>query len=132
MALGEKEKAMAIGGIVTGPTRALIGEAGPEAVIPLNQLMNEFKEMKQILNAILHKEGTIMLNGTKMGTALHPGSAMGADPAGGGGVCHGLKSPAAAMTPPVLASPAAARKTSAIIARTAAGCRIRSRSWRRA
>jgi len=26
------------GGIVTGPTPALIGEAGPEAVIPLNQL----------------------------------------------------------------------------------------------
>ena len=29
---------MASGGIVTGPTRALIGEAGPEAVIPLNKL----------------------------------------------------------------------------------------------
>jgi hypothetical protein len=27
---------MAEGGIVTGPTLALIGEAGPEAVIPLN------------------------------------------------------------------------------------------------
>jgi tape measure domain-containing protein len=30
--------AMAAGGIVTRPTRALIGEAGPEAVIPLSQL----------------------------------------------------------------------------------------------
>ena len=29
--------AMAAGGIVTGPTLALIGEAGPEAVIPLNR-----------------------------------------------------------------------------------------------
>ena len=29
---------MADGGIVTGPTTAVIGEAGPEAVIPLNQL----------------------------------------------------------------------------------------------
>jgi hypothetical protein len=29
--------AVAEGGIVTGPTRALIGEAGPEAVIPLSQ-----------------------------------------------------------------------------------------------
>lgn len=29
--------AMADGGIVTGPTLALIGEAGPEAVLPLNQ-----------------------------------------------------------------------------------------------
>ena len=29
---------MATGGLVTGPTRALIGEAGPEAVIPLDRL----------------------------------------------------------------------------------------------
>jgi len=29
------DRKMAAGGIVTGPTRALIGEAGPEAVIPL-------------------------------------------------------------------------------------------------
>ena len=29
---------LAMGGIVTGPTRALIGEAGPEAVIPLDRL----------------------------------------------------------------------------------------------
>jgi SLT domain-containing protein len=29
--------AMATGGIVTSPTMALIGEAGPEAVIPLNK-----------------------------------------------------------------------------------------------
>jgi phage-related minor tail protein len=27
---------MAVGGIVTGPTLALIGEAGPEAVVPLS------------------------------------------------------------------------------------------------
>ena len=66
--------AMADGGIVTSPTHALVGEAGPEAVIPLNQLMNEFKEMKQILTAILNKEGTITLNGTKMGTAMAVGS----------------------------------------------------------
>lgn len=32
--------ALAEGGIVTRPTTALIGEAGPEAVIPLNQLGN--------------------------------------------------------------------------------------------
>ena len=81
---------MATGGIVTAPTHALIGEAGPEAVIPLNKLSNimnnqdmvdsnnnllqEFKEMKKILAAILHKEGTITLNGTKMGTAMAVGS----------------------------------------------------------
>lgn len=35
---GGKITEMAAGGIVTSPTRALIGEAGPEAVIPLNQL----------------------------------------------------------------------------------------------
>jgi TP901 family phage tail tape measure protein len=31
---------MALGGIVTGPTAALIGEAGPEAVIPLDRMGN--------------------------------------------------------------------------------------------
>jgi phage-related protein len=31
-------KPMAVGGIVTGPTAALIGEAGPEAVIPLDKM----------------------------------------------------------------------------------------------
>jgi hypothetical protein len=89
---------MAKGGIVTQPTKALVGEAGPEAVIPLNKLsdiinspsakkqntdnvnnnsdalLKEFKEMKQILSAILNKEGTITLNGTKMGTAMAVGS----------------------------------------------------------
>jgi hypothetical protein len=30
--------AMATGGIVTGPTLALIGEAGPEAVVPLDRM----------------------------------------------------------------------------------------------
>jgi hypothetical protein len=33
---GEKE--MAAGGVATGPTRALIGESGPEAVLPLSYL----------------------------------------------------------------------------------------------
>ena len=33
-----REIAMAKGGIVKTPTRALIGEAGPEAVIPLNRM----------------------------------------------------------------------------------------------
>jgi hypothetical protein len=35
-----EEPALAVGGIVTKPTRALIGEAGPEAVIPLGQIYN--------------------------------------------------------------------------------------------
>ena len=33
----KKPKKMATGGLVMGPTFALIGEAGPEAVIPLNR-----------------------------------------------------------------------------------------------
>jgi len=37
--------AMATGGIVTGPTNALIGEAGPEAVVPLSQMYAKFDEM---------------------------------------------------------------------------------------
>lgn len=35
---GDYTTPLAVGGIVTRPTRALIGEAGPEAVIPLNKL----------------------------------------------------------------------------------------------
>lgn len=35
---GNSYKAMATGGIVTGPTNALIGEAGPEVVFPLERL----------------------------------------------------------------------------------------------
>lgn len=36
----KEEPALAIGGIVTKPTRALIGEVEPEAVIPLGQIYN--------------------------------------------------------------------------------------------
>jgi hypothetical protein len=38
-------KPMATGGIVTGPTRALVGEAGPEAVIPLDKLYAKFDQL---------------------------------------------------------------------------------------
>lgn len=38
-----KRTAFAEGGIVTGPTNALIGEAGPEVVFPLNKLNNFIK-----------------------------------------------------------------------------------------
>jgi len=66
---GEREE-MATGGIVTKPTRALIGEAGSEAVIPLDKLMAEFKEMRAILTQIANKEGAVYLDGTKVGTAM--------------------------------------------------------------
>ena len=42
---GEPEVALATGGIVTGPTNALVGEAGPEAVVPLSQMYAKFDEM---------------------------------------------------------------------------------------
>jgi hypothetical protein len=41
-----KIAAMAKGGVVTQPTRALIGEAGPEAVIPLAQLPNVMEQLQ--------------------------------------------------------------------------------------
>jgi hypothetical protein len=47
-----KEMAMAEGGIVTGPTRALIGEAGPEVVFPLDRL-REFIQPAQAQVVVL-------------------------------------------------------------------------------
>jgi len=45
--------AFAKGGIVTGPTNAIIGEAGPEAVIPLNKEINvDNSKMEAILSNI--------------------------------------------------------------------------------
>jgi len=61
---------LATGGIVTKPTRALVGEAGAEAVIPLDKFMAEFREMKTILMQIANKEGNVYLDGTKVGTAM--------------------------------------------------------------
>ena len=58
------------GGIVNRPTNALIGEAGAEAVIPLDKLMTEFREMRAILTQIANREGTVYLDGTKVGTAM--------------------------------------------------------------
>lgn len=37
--------ALATGGIVNGPTNALVGESGPEAVVPLSQMYAKFDEM---------------------------------------------------------------------------------------
>ena len=62
------------GGIVNRPTNALIGEAGAEAVIPLDKLMAEFKEMRAILTQIANREGTVYLDGTKIGTAMAMGT----------------------------------------------------------
>ncbi len=67
---GEGAMAFAEGGIVTKPVKGLVGEAGPEAIIPLDKLMAEFKEMRAILTQIANKEGAVYLDGTKVGTAM--------------------------------------------------------------
>ena len=50
MALGEPQAQLAVGGIVTKPTHALIGEAGPEAVLPLNKMNNFMNQIFQGAN----------------------------------------------------------------------------------
>lgn len=68
LAIGEK--AMAEGGIVTGPTRALVGEAGSEAVVPLDQFYAKFDE----LIAAVKSGGNVYLDATKVGTAMAVGT----------------------------------------------------------
>lgn len=67
---GEGAMAFAEGGIVTKPVKGLVGEAGPEAIIPLDKLMAEFREMRAVLTQIANKEGVVYLDGTKVGTAM--------------------------------------------------------------
>lgn len=43
----------ASGGIVTGPTRALVGEAGPEAIIPLDRPLSQVDPSVRALSALL-------------------------------------------------------------------------------
>ena len=57
---------LAKGGIVSKPTRALIGEAGAEAVIPLDKLYAKFDELLAAVNS----GGNVYLDGTKVGTAM--------------------------------------------------------------
>ena len=66
----EKDTQMATGGIVTKPTRALVGEAGAEAVIPLTALYAKFDE----LIAAVNKGGSVYIDGNKAGEALMLGS----------------------------------------------------------
>jgi hypothetical protein len=61
---------MAKGGIVTGPTRALVGEAGNEAVIPLTQFYAKLDE----LIAVVKQGGHVYLDGNKVGTAMAMGT----------------------------------------------------------
>lgn len=58
--------AMATGGIVTQPTNALVGEAGAEAVIPLNEFYKKFDELINVVKS----GGNVYLDGNKVGTVL--------------------------------------------------------------
>ena len=64
-AVGE-QKAMAEGGIVTGPTNALVGEAGAEAVIPLREF---YAKIDELINAV-KQGGNIYLDGAVVSTKL--------------------------------------------------------------
>ena len=61
-----KVKAMAEGGIVTGPTRALVGEAGSEAVIPLKEF---YAKIDELISAV-KQGGNIYLDGDVVSTKL--------------------------------------------------------------
>jgi len=57
---------LAKGGIVDKPTQALVGEAGPEAVIPLTKFYEKIDE----LISVIKQGGNVYLDGTKVGTAM--------------------------------------------------------------
>lgn len=59
----QPETEMAKGGIVSKPTRALIGEAGPEAVVPLDKLYAKFDE----LIAVAKQGGNVYMDSYKVG-----------------------------------------------------------------
>lgn len=66
------EKKMATGGIVTGATRAVVGEAGPEAVIPLREF---YAKIDELIGAV-KQGGNIHIGANKLNEAiglnLHP------------------------------------------------------------
>ena len=66
----QKVAALADGGIVTQPMRPIVGEAGPEAVIPLNELYGRFDKMNTTLENIYNKSGQVNINGNSVGTAF--------------------------------------------------------------
>jgi hypothetical protein len=52
--------ALAEGGIVTRPTLALVGEAGPEAVIPLNRAMGGHMGVTVVVQGSVISEGDLI------------------------------------------------------------------------
>lgn len=58
--------ALAEGGIVTQPTKALVGEAGAEAVVPLRDFYAKFDE----LISVVKQGGDVYMDGNKVGQAM--------------------------------------------------------------
>jgi uncharacterized membrane protein len=84
---GAKSTKFATGGIVTGQIdNATVGEAGPEAIIPLNSprgkeilgggsnmdMVNELRAIKETLANIATKTGTVILDGKQVGRVMTP------------------------------------------------------------
>lgn len=63
---GAQATPLATGGIVQQPTKALVGEAGAEAVIPLREFYAKIDE----LIAAVNQGGDVMLDGVKVGNTL--------------------------------------------------------------
>ena len=63
-------KMMATGGMVTQPINAIVGEAGPEAVIPLNEFYRKFDELISAVKA----GGDVYMDSTKVGTSMAVGT----------------------------------------------------------
>ena len=64
--VGSKPKEMATGGIVTSATNAIVGEAGAEAVVPLNEFYAKLDELIIAVKA----GGDVYLDGAQVGKQL--------------------------------------------------------------
>ena len=62
----ETPKEMATGGIVTGATNAIVGEAGAEAVIPLNAF---YAKIDELITAV-KSGGDVYIDGAKVGKSM--------------------------------------------------------------
>ena len=62
----EEDTKLATGGIVTKPTKALVGEAGAEAVVPLNEF---YAKMDELISAV-KAGGDVYMDGNKVGQSL--------------------------------------------------------------
>ena len=65
-AAANPELGLARGGIVVEPTRALVGEAGAEAVVPLKEFYAKFDELIKVVK----EGGDVFIDGNKIGQAL--------------------------------------------------------------